>query len=86
MSKQTSKQASKSKPDKPVAHVIRLEHWYDDKLEAWRAKLIWTEERQGRQYGGAATSEFTARPGIEHKQMMQIMRHKVREDLSTYWT
>lgn len=78
---------SKAKSEAPpCGHSVKLKYWFDQKEDAWRAKLTFTEERGGKQYGGAVTSEVVANKGTEHKAFMGMIRQKAIEEIRTFWT
>jgi hypothetical protein len=81
---------AKSKPTEeatvPCGHAVKLKYWFDHAEQTWRAKLTFTEQRCGKQYGGAVVSEFAARKGTEYKAFMALVRQKAGEQIRLFWT
>ncbi len=69
-----------------IANIVRVEVHHDLKTSVWHAKIIHTEERRGKQYGGAAVQEIASKPDTGYDEFMQAIRQQVKKDLDIYWT
>ena len=72
----------------PPAYNLKVEYWFEQPSNYWRAKIIWTETRQGKQYGGASVEEVTYKERAwrgSHARFMAKVRRHVTKQINTYW-
>jgi len=68
------------------SHVVRLDYHYDPAKEVWRGKLVFVEERMGRQYGGNVVIEIESRRGDSCDGFLKSARERAVEEMRIFWT
>jgi len=71
------------------SYELSIVYWFDEAAATWRAQVIWSENRQGKQYGPAFVQElcskrFKGRSG--YSRFMAYVRRHIAKEMNTYWT
>lgn len=67
-------------------HRVSCQYWHNVATDVWHAKIIHTELRQGRQYGGEVVDEITSEPGARYDDFKRAATDKARKGMALFWT
>lgn len=67
-------------------HRVTLHYWHDVLSDTWQGKIIHTELRQGRQYGGEVVKEIVSEPGTKYDDFKKLATDQAKAQMALFWT